>query len=57
MDYRPSVIAAAAVLAATDWQLTQEALKCKISTLSLLEWETSENVSLLFLALDNDSIG
>jgi len=42
-------MAAAAVLAAADWQLTQEALKGKISTLSLLEWETSANVNLLFL--------
>lgn len=42
IEHRPSVIAAAAVLAATDWELTQEALKCKISTVPL--WQTSENL-------------
>lgn len=38
--YRPLVVAAAAVLAASDWQLTQEALKLKISIVSL--WEISD---------------
>ncbi|KAL2926728.1 Cyclin-D5-1 [Bienertia sinuspersici] len=40
-DYRPFVVAAAAVMAASDWQLTHEALKSKISTVAL--WETSDN--------------
>lgn len=43
-EYRPFVVAAAAVMAAFDWQLTREALKIRISTVSL--WEVSDNVSL-----------
>lgn len=40
-DYYPFVVAAAAVVAAIDWQLTQEALKLRISTVSL--WQTSDD--------------
>ena len=47
MDHRPSVIAAAAVLAAFDGQLTRKTMDCKMSVISL--WGSRENVSFFFL--------
>ncbi|KAL6339103.1 hypothetical protein AAG906_024254 [Vitis piasezkii] len=41
MDHRPSVIAAAAVLAAFDGQLTRKTMDCKMSVISL--WGSREN--------------
>ena len=43
MDHRPSVIAAAAVLAAFDGQLTRKTMDYKMSLISL--WGSRENVS------------
>ncbi|XP_074302649.1 cyclin-D5-1-like isoform X1 [Silene latifolia] len=42
IEYRPSVIALAAVLAASDWQMTQETLKIKVNSVSV--WETSDTL-------------
>ncbi|KAH9611565.1 hypothetical protein KSS87_009959 [Heliosperma pusillum] len=42
VEYRPSVIALAAVLAASDWQMTQETLKIKVKSVSV--WETSDTL-------------
>ncbi|KAK9670267.1 hypothetical protein RND81_13G190400 [Saponaria officinalis] len=50
-EYRPSVIAATAVLAASDWQMTEETLMLKLTSVAL--WETSDNVSLNSLLLDD----
>lgn len=47
VDHRPSVIAAAAVLAAFDGQLTKKTMDCKMSVISL--WGSRENVSFLFI--------
>ncbi|XP_074295286.1 cyclin-D5-1 isoform X2 [Silene latifolia] len=42
IEYRPSVIALAAVLAASDWQMTRETLKIKVNSVSI--WETSDTL-------------
>ena len=43
-DYGPFVVAGAAVLAAFNWQSSEQDLIVKISTVSL--WEISDSVSL-----------
>lgn len=46
LDHRPSFIAAAAVLAASDVRLTKEEMELKMNFISF--WGSRENVSLLF---------
>lgn len=45
MDIRPSIIAAAAVLAASDGQLTRKTMELKMSLMST--WHSKDNVSFL----------
>lgn len=49
MDHRPSNIAAAAVLAANDIQLTRKSMKLKMDIISL--WGPLENVSIFFFTI------
>lgn len=45
MDIRPSIIAAAAVLAVSDGQLTRKTMEVKMSVIS--SWGSQDNVSFL----------
>lgn len=49
MNHRPSVIAAAAVLAASDEQLTKTVMELKIDIIA--SWGSLEKVSTFFLVL------